>query len=291
MGLIVMNIIDFSYNQLETEDSPAKDDFLSDFLQEYKRLCNISDEFTEKGIKTEIKKTDKNILQANLHKTREILKKSEEKILRFFGDIEIPPVILFIGPFAWDGHGILIKEKAYIFLNITMMEHHFNLPGFIPEVHAIHEIIHGIHYNIYPEFYPGNCKTIKELYFNKFLAEGIATYLSGKINNSTSGEALSFGLMTDEDFHIWVNKCNSTKGEFSLLLNRAVTENRYNDELWMSLFLIPDLKPDCLTRGRFGYYYGMKIAEMASEKTGDTQLVKTPGEHFYPFVKDYFSEM
>ncbi len=285
-----MNILDFTSQQMELKNFVEEKFFFTDFLCEYKRLCNISDEFTEKGIKAEIKKTNKNILLKNLHKTREILQKSEEKILNFFGNIEIPPVILFIGPFAWDGHGILVKEKPYIFLNITMMEHHFNLPGFIPEVHAIHEIIHGIHYNFHPEFYPGNCKTIKELYFNKFMAEGIATYLSGEINASTHGEALSFGFMPDEDVNIWIKKCDSLKGENGLLLNRAVTEKKYNDELWRSLFFVPDIEPDCLTRGRFGYYYGMKIAKMAAEKTRDTQLVKTPHEYFYHYVEDYFSE-
>lgn len=286
-----MNIIDFTSKQMEITDLQAKEEFFGQFIQGYSRLCNISDEVLNQETELHIKKTCKEILEITLQKVRDILKRSEDKILNFFGGIEIPPVILFIGPVAWDGHGIIVKEKPYIFLNLTMMEHHFNLPGFIPEVHAIHEIIHGIHYNLFPEFYPGKCKTIKELYFNKLMAEGIATYLSGKINNSTSGEALSFGFMPDEDVHIWVKRCNSMKGETGILLNRAIAENNHNDELWRSLFFVPDLEPDCLTRGRFGYYYGMKIAEMAAEKTGDTNLVKSPQEDFYTFVKDYFSEI
>jgi hypothetical protein len=285
-----MKIIDFTSGQIETKDLPAKEDFYRHFLQEYGRLCNISDEALNQKTELQIKQTDKEILEITLQKVRDILKRSEDKILNFSGDIEIPPVILFIGPVAWDGHGIIVKEKSYIFLNLTMMEHHFNMSGFIPEVHAVHEIIHGIHYNLFPEFYPGNCKTIKELYFNKFLAEGIATYLSGKINNSASGEALSFGFMTDEDFNIWGKTCESLKNQSGLLVKKSVSKNLYNDDLWRTLFFVPDLEPGCLTRGRFGYYYGMKITEIAAEKTGDISLVKTSHEDLYPFVEDYFSE-
>lgn len=283
-----MNVLDFTSQQIEIKNFSEKEDFFADFLHEYGRLCNISDEFTEKGIKAEIKKTNKNILLENLHKTREILQKSEEKILKFFGNIEIPPVILFIGPFAWDGHGILVKEKPYIFLNITMMEHHFDLPGFIPEVHAIHEIVHGIHYNFHPEFYPGKCKNIKELYFNKFLSEGIATYLSGKINNSSPAEALSFGFMSDDEFKCWITKCLFIRNRLWLMLNKSIIENCYSEELWEHLFLVPDLEPGCLTRGRYGYYYGMKIAEIVSEKKGDLSLIKISQKVLHPFVEMYF---
>ncbi|MEQ8189159.1 MAG: hypothetical protein ABRQ39_14395, partial [Candidatus Eremiobacterota bacterium] len=134
-----MNILDFTSQQIEIKDFSEKEDFFKDFLHEYGRLCNISDEFIKNGIEDELKKTRKKNLDITIQKIRYILQRSEEKILNFFRNIEIPPVILFIGPFAWDGHGILVKEKPYIFLNITMMEHHFNLPGFIPDVHAIHE--------------------------------------------------------------------------------------------------------------------------------------------------------
>ncbi len=285
-----MNILDFTSQQIEIKDFPEKEDFFKDFLQEYGRLCKISDEFIKNGIEDEIKKTLKKNLDITLQKVRYILQKSEEKILKFFGNIEIPSVILFIGPFAWDGHGILVKGKPYIFLNLTMINHHFNIAGFIPEVHTIHEIIHGIHYNFHHEFYPGNCKNIKELYFNKFLSEGIATYLSGKINNSPPAASLSFGFMSDDEFKFWITKCLFIRSRLWLMLNEAIIENSYNEELWGNLFLVPDLEPGCLTRGRYGYYYGMKIAEMISEKKGDLSLIKISQKMLHTFVEMYFSD-
>ena len=63
-----MNILDFTSQQIEIKDFSEKEDFFKDFLHEYVRLCNISDEFIKNGIEDELKKTRKKNLDIPFRK-------------------------------------------------------------------------------------------------------------------------------------------------------------------------------------------------------------------------------
>jgi len=51
---------------------------------------------------------------------------------------------------------------------------------------------------------------------------------------------------------------------------------------------VPDLEPDCLARGRYGYYYGMEIIGNIRKKLDGKALLTMKAKDMYNYIKDYF---
>jgi len=285
-----MKFINFAEEQIKKEKAILKENsFFNDFVSEFIALTEYSRDF-EKGVKDSFEVIDKEETFRNMDKLIIAFQEIESLIFHFFGKIEIPEVILFLGPYAWDGHGIIIKEKSYMFLNMRMMNFHLSIPTFAIKTHLLHELLHAIHYDIIPEFYPGNYKTPEEIYFKKMYAEGMASYLSGKIAGTGYKESLTFGHIDENLCQKWIKDCNELKKSFWNSIDEAFTNNQNNEELWYRLFSIPDTKPDALARGRYGYYYGTKISEKIAEKFGETVLLNLKIQDINIHIREYFED-
>ena len=284
-----MKFIDFASSQIKENRAMPEDSGFKDFISEYISLCDREEGFTERLNKAFVL-ADKEKTIRDIEKLKEKFGILEDRICAFLEGPVVPEVIFFIGNPGWDGHGIIIQGKPYVFFNMTILSgHHMVLPDFSIDIHILHELFHGIHYHLSPEFYQGNYHTSEDRYFKKMLAEGIATYLSGKLTGGSEKEALTFGCLSEEDFRKFIRDCETLKKDFWLSMQDACDRNREDKELSDRLFCIPDMKPDALARGRYGYYYGLKIAEKIAEETGDRGLLTV--KDIKGYIKEYFENV
>lgn len=280
-----MKFIDFTEEQFRESDGFIKDDpVFRKLTQEYKRVCDKRPGFSGR-LSSIVLEEDPDITGRNVKKLINTIERLEDPIYSFFGRIKLPNVIFFIGTRAWDGHGIYIDGKFYVFFNMSILNMIMGKPEFNREIHNLHEIIHAIHYTYCPEFYPGNYRKIDQQYLNKMIAEGIATYISGKLTGTTPRESLCFGLMNEDDFREWIGIARESKGEIWRSLKECIETGKKDEDLMSRLFYMPG---GSLDSGRFGYFYGMEIVRSAACKHGDKVIMSMNMERFDGYINKYF---
>jgi len=283
-----MEFIDFTDQQITENASFLENNSLfRDFISEYIFLCDRPEGFKERLNKAFLS-IDKDKTVRNIEQIKSTLIRNEPPIFSTLGEIRIPPVIIFAGPIGWDGHGIIVKDKAFIFLNMTRFNSIMDMPGYETNTHLIHEVIHGIHYHYSPEFYFKNCNSPKAKYLNKIIAEGLATYLSGEITDEGPEKTLTFGVLEKNLYEEWIKRCEVLKKDFRESMEKCFSTGEENEELWSRLFFVPDLEPDCLARGRYGYYYGMEIVRNIRKEVNCKALLTMRAKDIHSYIKDYF---
>ena len=283
-----MKFINFTEEQFTKNISfLEKNSFFKDFISEYILLCDKEEGF-KKRLDEGFNSADRKNTAKNINKIISSLEKIEQKIISHFKKVKIPDVIIFTGPCGWDGHGVIIKKKAFLFLNMTRFNSIMSEKDHCLKTHLTHELIHAIHYSYSPQFYPLNFTGVKDYFFKKMYAEGLSTYLSQKINETDEKTALSFGLMNENDFLKWVGICESLKKDIYSSIKKSIDTGEKDKNLWNRLFSVPDLDPGCLMRGRYGYYYGLKIAGTAGEKMEEERLLYIKENTMSKIAKAYF---
>jgi hypothetical protein len=238
----------------------------------------------------------KNKLQNdNINRIVQYLLSIEPDIVELLKTGEIPDCIFFRGGQSWDGHGILVNERSFVFFNMDMIDEHFKYENFNMKAHAIHELFHAIHYKARPDFYQGNYKTTREFYLNKMIAEGVASYLSKKVVFCDEIDALTFGFMDKKEFLMWKTKCCQFKNTFRNEMKNVVTNETIDKEnikdLYYQLYFVPDPDEGAMTRGRFGYLYGYEIVKNITEKLSLNELLNLSPENYYSYINGYFSDI
>ncbi|MCD4783613.1 MAG: hypothetical protein K8T10_07255 [Candidatus Eremiobacteraeota bacterium] len=280
-----MKFIDFTKEQFGENDGFIKDNPLfREFISEYERVCDNRPDFSGR-LSSTVLEEDSDITAQNVEKLIKTIEGLEFPTSSFPGKIQLPDVIFFIGTRAWDGHGIYIDGKFYVFFNMSILNMIMAKPEFNRDIHNLHEIIHAIHYTCLPEFYPGNYRKTDQQYLNKMIAEGTATYISGKLSGKTPGESLCFGLMDEDDFQEWIGIARESKGEIWRSLKECFETGKKDEDLMSRLFYMPG---GSLDSGRFGYFYGMEIVRSAACKHGDEMIMSMNMERFDSYIKKYF---
>lgn len=262
--------INFTGEQLSSAGGfPQNNPLFYDFTDEYRRVFIPDISLTEK-LAEAVNRADPQITRQNVAILTDNITKMGEKLKGLFPENELPDTIFFIGPGNWDGHGIMVKGKAYTFFDMTLLNRIMENPGFKKEVHNLHEMIHALHYSLNRNFYPGNYDSVKDEFFNKMWAEGIASYLSMKITGAKLSEALCFGFLENEEFNEWIERCEELKDDFHKSIKDSIRKDSIDQEAYNRLFFMCGETISC---GRYGYYYGFEAVKRTAHISGDESLL------------------
>ncbi|BAL81429.1 hypothetical protein [Caldisericum exile] len=259
-----------------------------DFFKEYFSTLEDKKQFHEnievilRDTNIDLTKINIGLLTKRLSSLMRLLKRSVKKIV-------IPDVIFFVGLNNFDGHGLILNGKPYIFLNMTRMNEMLENKSFIIDLHLLHETFHAIHYYHSPSFYLRNYKSTEHHYLKRMLAEGVATYLSKDFKKASFDSALWLGLIDREHFTEWVKNCTVMKRSMWELIKNAIASNNFDVSLINTLFAVPGARQEDLVKGRFGYYYGTEIVRKVAEKEG-LRILFLEYEEFRNYVEPYFKE-
>jgi hypothetical protein len=259
-----------------------------DFFNEYFLTLEKEEQFRVK-IQNVIENTNAELTRINIALLMKRVSLSLPFIMQVDKDIIIPNLVFFIGLDNFDGHGLIIKGEPYTFLNMTRINNLLENKLFTADVHLLHEIFHAIHYFYSPSFYIKSYTSIEHKYLKKMIAEGIATYFAKETIGASPENSLWFGLLGDKHFKEWVRKCRMKRVSIWKSIKNSIANNDLDTSLINTLFSVPGMKQEDLAKGRLGYYYGLKIVEIAARKEG-TKILHLTYEKFKDYAKQYFEE-
>lgn len=193
-------------------------------------------------------------------------------------------IIIFFGDCCYDGHGILIDHKPYVFFDLNAIIPRRNIYNF--KMFVTHEILHAIHYFLNPEFYPKNHHTSVEQYLKLLFSEGIATYLSYQISGGKIEHSYWFGYLTTEQVGEWMKNCKQFKKDIGIGLRRIISEQTFEPSLYNRLFGIEDLEK--ITSYRTGYFYGAEIVKNLLKKRDVNDVLTLHYSRVRQLIMDYF---
>ncbi|WP_085829267.1 hypothetical protein [Clostridium massiliodielmoense] len=162
-------VVNLAIQQLQTKDI---ENFLKNnlFFKEYIEVFNRKESFKDNIISVD---------KGQINYISDKLIKEFNKISNVFckkGLENNIGLIIFIGDGSIDGHGIIIDNNTYVFIDLSAIIPNiskYNLSTFM-----VHETIHALHYDLNKEFYPKNYLSVEDRFFKKLISEGIATEFS-----------------------------------------------------------------------------------------------------------------
>lgn len=200
-------------------------------------------------------------------------------------DVE-PRLYLFIGRGMWDGHGLVGEEKPAMFFDMTLINEHLLNDDFSLHVHMAHELVHGLHYYLCPEFFPAFDKKNHRRIIDQFIAEGLATCICREMTGCGDRQALWFGSLDEDQFHDWRVYARDWQqhvgDDIQMLLRDGEVEDA--DALNEKLFRIPGP----LEQGRVGYLYGTEVVESVRDHTGDWSCLRWSPQQWDEPLQHYF---
>lgn len=167
-----MELINLAEKQIENTDDNSIN---SPFFREYFRSFNSNTNFKEDTSQLMRKYTLQDVTE-----TVSLLKLMSEDVQNRINnnlnrDVDLD-IITFFGDCSFDGHGMLIDEKPYLFFDLNAIIPRIDFYNF--QVFITHKMLHSIHYSLNPDFYRGNYRKVEENFLKLLLSEGIATHLS-----------------------------------------------------------------------------------------------------------------
>jgi len=253
------------------------------FFSEYFRIFN-----TNQNFEVDTKSLMKMYNEHDTYKAISFLKSTVQtelsKVKNYLNIDTDLHMVTFFGDCSYDGHGMLIKGKPYVFFDLNAIIPRIDFYNF--NVFATHEILHAIHYYLNPEFYQLNHRTIEEKYLKLLLSEGIATHLSHVITKENKEDAYWFGYLEPEQVLHWINNCENMKKDISHSLHETIHANEFNNLLFNRLFGIDDFtKP---TSYRLGYYYGSEIIKKFLQEKHVRDVLTLSYEQARKRIYNYF---
>lgn len=246
-----MELINLAEKQIEYIDgNPISNPFFTEYFQSFNSNPNFVEE-TRQLMQAYTLQDVSDTVSFLKSIAKKVLNRINNKLNRDF-DIDI---ITFFGDCSYDGHGILIDKKPYVFFDLNAVIPRLEFCNF--NAFITHEMLHSIHYSLNPVFYLENHHTVEEKYFKLLLSEGIATHLSYVISKEKIEDTYWFNFLESEQVWEWIRNCEKIKDDIGTSLHGAINKDKLDNPLYNRLFGIEDFS--MLTSYRTGYYYGAEI--------------------------------
>lgn len=276
-----MKIINIGREQIVQSEDLEKIIENNNFFAEYFSVFKDNDEFIESSRKSMADFTPEQVENIS----DQIINITENKlslILKETGFSRGPGVIIFIGDGSWDGHGIIIDGKPYVFFDLASQkgENEYNLQTYIT-----HELIHPFHYYYSPDFYPGNYVTLIDKYFRKMIAEGLATFLGYYFSGYDIADSYWLGIFNEKQVKKWIDNCKKAKSDIASRLQEVLREEKYDEYIYYKLFAI--ISED-FAENRYGYYYGTKIVENIFQNMSPGEIIEADFEIYRDEINNFF---
>ncbi|NEZ49264.1 hypothetical protein FDB54_06465 [Clostridium botulinum] len=275
-------VVNLAIEQLQTEDI---DDLLKNnlFFKEYIEVFNGKELFKDNIIKNIIS-ADKGQIDYISDKLIEEFKKISKMFCKKGLENNIG-LIIFIGDGSIDGHGIIIDNNPYVFIDLSASIPNiskYNLSTFM-----VHETIHALHYDLNKEVYPKNYLSVEDRYFKKLISEGIATEFSMSVFHISMESSYWLGLLEHEDVEKWIFNCEKMKLNVGKKLSKTIINDKFNYDIYCKLFTILKLKE--LTSYRMGYYYGSEIIKTIQQERSNIEMLTLDFDKVKKYIYEYFS--
>lgn len=276
-----MKIINLALSQIESKD---KSEFLDNdpFIREYIEVFNENKLFKKYTIK-KIDKADKNEI---INKSNILIDafKDTTNLLRKFNIESNMGLIIFIGDGNIDGHGIIVEEYPYVFVDLSAIMP--NIEKYDIDAFMLHETIHAIHYSLNKEFYPKNYNSVEDKFLKKLVVEGIATYMSIKLSNISVESAYWLGFLKHDKVEEWIYNCENMKLSIGESLDKIIESGDFNQNIYYRLFYILGLQN--LTSYRIGYYYGSQIIRKINNEKSIEEIFTLKFDEMKNYLYEYF---
>lgn len=275
-------VVNLAIQQLQTEDI---DDILKNnlFFKEYIEVFNRKESFIDSMMKNIIS-ADKGQIDYISDKLIEEFKKISKMFCKKGLENNIG-LIIFIGDGSIDGHGIIIDNNPYVFIDLSAIIPNiskYNLSTFM-----VHETIHALHYDLNKEFYPKNYLSVEDRFFKKLISEGIATEFSMSVFHISMESSYWLGLLEHEDVEKWIFNCEKMKLNVGKKLSKTIINDKFNYDIYCKLFTILKLKE--LTSYRMGYYYGSEIIKTIQQERSNIEMLTLDFDQVKKYIYEYFS--
>lgn len=220
------------------------------------------------------------------HAMQRGVREARERFDEDFSEVQQPPTDphFFVGPGRFDGHALEVAGEPVVFFDIRVVGDHFEEEDFDPDVHAVHEWTHALHYSNRPAFYPGRDKSPAEEVWHRLVAEGLAAIASEELTGCDAAESTWFGLLESERIEAWRERAEARRdaiGESIFGLEETV---RFDGELWNELFRSVGESSE----SRLGYWYGRELVRDALEEASLGALLTAGVEAWEPRIARYF---
>lgn len=275
-----MELINLAEKQIEHADCNS---ISNPFFKEYFQSFNSNTNFEE---------DTRQLMQAHtlydVSETVSFLKSMAKEVLNRINnslnrDVDTD-IVTFFGDCSYDGHGILIDKKPYVFFDLNAVIPRFDFYNF--NAFITHEMLHSIHYSLNPDFYRGNHRTVEEKYLKLLLSEGIATHLSYVISQEKIEDTYWFGYLESEQVWEWIRNCEKVKNDIGAGLYKVIDEGKLDNSLYDRLFGIEDFS--MLTSYRTGYYYGAEIVKGLLTRRNINDVLALNYSDAKDIIKKYF---
>lgn len=288
-----MNYIEVYKEQLNN-NTTENELYKSSLFREYFALnCFLNSfELTDERL-TELICDDINLLTnediLRLNQSIQIIKDGVHELVTrqniLFTDYAIDGIVFLLGDKTIDSHGIMIKDKTYLI--IDLLTYSTALENYNPISFLVHEIIHSIHYKLNPDMYFRNFRSQSESIIKRLIVEGVATYATKFLTNETDEDVFWLGYLNEEEVYKWKAYSTETKGKFSVPLSELILTGTWTDNYQYEFFSITD--PEKLWKGRLAYYYGYEIVSNLSKGRNLDDVLKLCFSDYMDEIKTYFS--
>ena len=190
----------------------------------------------------------------------------EKKLKHAELPVETIKVVLFVGQDVSNGHAAYLDNEWWVWVPVETYASKIQVDAFLP-----HEIIHGIHYSMQPDFY-FSTRAEKDNTSRQIITEGLATLGTMQVMEMTQYEATWADFLDKEDYNIWLNQYEERRLE----LLEFVIENW--DKGAKNLFQANDQKD--ILKFRIGYLVALKAIEGVFSTTSLSKMLEVNRAHF-----------
>ena len=215
---------------------------------------------------------------------KELIEQSLKRIQVFFAEQQIDlggiEIILFAGQNTTNGHAFVYNDKVKVWIPIEAYR-----TKKMADIFIAHEIIHGLHYKQRPEF-NFSSKDEKNNTGRELMTEGVATFITKRIENISDGDALWADYLTEDKSNEWLTRC---KEEIGNLANTALSQ--WDKSNIPEFFMAND--PKNIMNFRGGYYLGLKMIEKITNdnKLTPIELLRVSRTELNTKCLDYLSSI
>jgi hypothetical protein len=224
-----------------------------------------------------------NIISRNdLELRRELVCNSLQSVIQSIEDYGLPAdsitVILFTGQNTSNGHAFMNKDEITVWIPVET--YHTTLQA---QVFLTHEIIHGIHYLLSPDFSFGN-ESERVHTGRQLITEGVATYFTMRALGISESEALWADFLSEQKIDEWIADCRRRLTELKAHCRKTFS----NSDGKSGLFHADD--PSDIFRYRAGYFVGLEFVKwMADKQRTEHEILQLPRRNLEQSALAYVS--
>lgn len=288
-----MNYLELYKIQLGSDEISKEKYYSSSIFTEYCGLncflndINRSDEKIRESIEIYIDGINKakiESIEESVSLLKSTIENYEKSNHHLFSKYNIGGVIFLLGDMTVDSHGIMLKDKSYMIVDLLAYDNAKD--KYNPKSFIIHEIVHPIHYKLNPEMYFKNYKDRMDTTIKRIFVEGVATYLSKYYTDESDIDIFWLGYLDKQGVNKWIDYSDKRKIKNGSALEDILKNRNWERKSQIEFFSISDSMN--LWEGRVAYYYGYEIVKELMASYTVNEILNLKYNDLKPYVQKYF---